>query len=265
MVVRVLDVGSDKRLPYFPLPSEANPSLGRRGTRLLLGHPDILRSQLRAVLRLSATHPVSLLFPMIGGVDEFIAARDAVAAAQAELRREHQPFDPKIRVGAMIETPAAAITARWIARIADFLSVGTNDLVQYLLTTDRTSSAMASYYEPLHPAVIQALKQIVDAARAEGKPLSVCGEIAGNPAYTPLLLGLGVTAFSVAPGEVLEVRRTIRSINLGEARRLADRALAACTIAEVKACVAGRMLSDPEQTILRRSIQRWRWEGGAGE
>lgn len=249
LVVRVLDVGSDKRLPYFPLPAEANPSLGHRGTRLLLGHPDILRVQLRAVLRLSATHAVSVLFPMIGGVDEFIAARDAVTAAQVELRAEHQPFDPDIRVGAMIETPAAAITVRSIARLADFLSVGTNDLVQYLLTTDRTSSTMANYYEPLHPAVIQVLKQIVDAARAEMKPVSLCGEIAGNPTYTPLLLGLGVTALSVAPGEVLELRRVIRSIDLAVARQLADRALAASSIAEVKACLTGKVLPNPDVVV----------------
>lgn len=265
MVVRVLDVGSDKRLPYFPLPAEPNPSLGRRGTRLLLGHPDILKAQLRAVLRLSATHPVSLLFPMIGGVDEFVAARDAVAAAQAELRREDQPFNPAIRIGAMIETPAAAITARWIARLADFLSVGTNDLVQYLLTSDRTSSAMAGYYEPLHPAVIQILKQIVDAARQEGKPVSLCGEIAGNPRYTPLLLGLGVTALSVAPGELLELRQAIRSIHLGAARQIAERAVAATSIAEVKACLAGTASFGPDETFARRAVQRWRWEGGGGE
>ncbi len=265
MVVRVLDVGSDKRLPYFPLPAEPNPSLGHRGTRLLLGHPDILKAQLRAVLRLSATHPVSLLFPMIGGVDEFVAARDAVAAVQAELRREHQPFNPAIRVGAMIETPAAAITARWIAHLADFLSVGTNDLVQYLLTTDRTSSAMAGYYEPLHPAVVQILKQIIDAARTEGKPVSLCGEIAGNPAYTPLLLGLGVTALSVAPGELLELRRVIRSIRLDAARQMAERALAATSIAEVKASLTGTASSSSDETFLRRAVQRWRWEGGGGE
>jgi phosphotransferase system enzyme I (PtsI) len=265
MVIRVLDVGSDKMLPYFPLPPEPNPSLGARGTRLLLGHPEILRTQLRAILRLSATHAVSLLFPMIGGVDEFIAARAAVAAAQAELRREHQPFNPDLSVGAMIETPAAALTARRIARLADFISVGTNDLVQYLLTTDRTSSAMAAYYEPLHPAVIQALKHIVDAAQAEGKPLSLCGEIAGNPAYTPLLLGLGIGALSVSPGEVLAIRRAIRAVDLASARRLAERALAAESIAEVKAALAGAAAPGQDEAFYRRAIQRWRWEGGGGE
>ncbi len=237
VVIRTLDVGSDKLLPYFPLPAEANPSLGRRGTRLLLGHPQILRTQLRAILRLSATHPVSLLFPMIGGVEEFIAARAAVESTKEELRREGQPFNAGILIGAMIETPSAAVTARWIAREADFLSIGSNDLVQYLLTTDRTSMEMAAYYEPLHPAVIQSLKFVLDAAAAEGKAVSLCGEIAGNPAYTALLLGLGVTSFSVAPGEILEIKRVVCSLSMAAARQLAARVLAAGTIAEVKACL----------------------------
>lgn len=264
MAIRMLDVGSDKVLPYFPLPPEPNPSLGSRGTRLLLAHPEILRTQLRAVLRLSATHPVALLFPMIGGVEEFIAARDAVAAAQAELRREKQPFNPNIPLGAMIETAGAALTARDIARLADFVSIGSNDLVQYLLTADRTSSAVAAYYEPMHPAVIRALKHIVDAARSEGKPLSLCGEMAGNPACTALLLGLGVTTLSVAPSDIPELRRTIRSVDLGSARRMAEQALTAGSIAEVKACIAGNRL-DSEAAFDRRAIQRWRWEGGAGD
>jgi phosphoenolpyruvate-protein phosphotransferase len=237
VVLRILDVGSDKLLPYFPLPTETNPSLGRRGTRLLLGHPGILRTQLRAMLRLSATRAVSLLFPMIGGVEEFRAARAAVEEAKALLQAEGVAFDPTVPVGAMIETPAATVTARWIAREADFLSIGSNDLVQYLLTTDRTSMAMAAYYEPLHPAVIQSLKSILEAGAKEGKPVSLCGEIAGNPAYTALLVGLGVRCFSVASGELLEIKRRVRSISLAEAGQLAARALAAGTIAEVKACL----------------------------
>lgn len=263
-VIRVLDLGSDKLLPYFPLPLEANPSLGRRGTRLLMQHPEILRTQLRAILRLSATHPVSLLFPMIGGLDEFLAARRMVEEAKGDLRAREQPFNPNIRVGAMIETPAAAITARSLARAADFLSVGTNDLVQYLLTTDRTSSEMAGYYEPLHPAVLQVLKQIVEAAAAEAKPVSVCGEIAGNPAYTELLLGLGVRSLSVAPTELLEIRRVVRAIDLREASRLAERALMAGTIADVKAAVAAKPMPNGEAAFHRRALQRWRGEGGAG-
>lgn len=237
MVLRILDVGSDKLLPYFPLPTETNPSLGRRGTRLLLGHPEILRTQLRAMLRLSATHAISILFPMVGGLEEFRAARAAVEEAKALLAADGVAFDSAVPVGAMIETPAAAMTARWIAREADFLSIGSNDLVQYLLTTDRTSMAMAAYYEPLHPAVIQSLKSVLEAAAAEGKPVSLCGEIAGNPVYTALLVGLGARCFSVAAGELLEIKRRVRTMSFAAAERLAVRALAAGTIAEVKACL----------------------------
>lgn len=264
VVIRVLDIGSDKLLPYFPLPPEANPSLGRRGTRLLLGHPEILRTQLRAILRLSATHRVSLLFPMIGGLDEFMAACQAVEYAKTELRSEQRSFDPNLRIGAMIETPSAALTARAIARKADFLSIGTNDLVQYLLTTDRTSMEIAGYYEPLHPAVIQALKLVVDAAAAERKPVSLCGEIAGNPAFTALLLGLGVRSLSVAPGEILEIKRVVRSLSMVNAQALASQVLAANTIGEIKSLVTGRVPPENETLFQRRALQRWRWEGGAG-
>ncbi len=241
MVVRVLDVGSDKLLPYFPLPAEANPSLGRRGMRLLLGHPKVLATQLRAILRLSATGPVAVLFPMIGGVDEIIEAREALENAKAQLRAEGAPFDPNIRVGAMIETPSAVITARYIAHEVDFLSVGTNDLVQYLLTTDRTSRDMEAYYEPLHPAVILALRSIFEAAAAENTEVSLCGEIAGNPAYVELLLGLGARALSVAPGEILEVKRVIRSSSIEQASALARRALSARTVREIKSALAARV------------------------
>lgn len=240
LVIRVLDVGSDKLLPYFPLPPEPNPSLGQRGTRLLLQHPEILTPQLRAVLRLSATHPVAVLFPMIGGVDEILAAKARLMAVQAQLRAEHVAFNPELRIGAMIETPSAVLTARHIAQEVDFLSIGTNDLTQYLLASDRGSHAMANYYEPLHPAVMLSIKAVVDAAAAEGKDVSVCGEMAGNPAYTELLLGLGVRALSVAPVELLEVKRVVRAVAIGNARQVAECVLTARTIAAVKDCLAAR-------------------------
>lgn len=239
-VIRVLDLGSDKQLSYLPLPAEANPSLGHRGTRLLLHHGKILRSQLRAILRLSATHPVSILFPMIGDVEEMIEVRKVIQRVQAELRAEGQPFNPELRVGAMIETPSAAVTARWIAREADFLSIGANDLVQYLLVSDRTSREMTAYYEPLHPAVIQVLKLVIDAAEAEGKELSICGEVAGNPAYIELLLGLGFRSLSVAPRELLEVKNAIRSLSIERSGKCAERALVSHTIRDVKACLSTR-------------------------
>ena len=237
VVIRALDVGSDKLLPYFPLPHEANPSLGFRGTRLLLAHPEILRTQLRAILRLSATHPVSLLFPMIGGIEEMLEAKRIVESTKKELTASGQAFNGHIPLGAMIETPAAAITARRIAREADFLSVGTNDLVQYLLISDRTSPAMTPYYEPLHPAVLHVLKSVIETANAEAKAISICGEMAGNPAYIELLVGLGARSLSVSPGEILEIKKTIRSLRLEKAELLAKRALELGTTLEIKKCI----------------------------
>jgi phosphoenolpyruvate-protein phosphotransferase (PTS system enzyme I) len=238
VVIRALDVGSDKLLPYFPLPPEANPSLGCRGTRLLLAHPQMMRTQLRAVLRLSATHPISVLFPMIGGVEEIIEARRALEAAKRELDSSGQRYNRHIPVGAMIETPAGAITARRIAQNSDFLSVGTNDLVQYLLISDRASPAMAAYYEPLHPAVLQIIKSVVDSAKAEAKEISICGEMAGNPAYIELLLGLGVRTLSASPGEILAVKKIIRSTSIQRAESVAMEALELSTVGEIKRCVS---------------------------
>ena len=237
VVIRALDVGSDKLLPYFPLPHEANPSLGFRGTRLLLAHPEILRTQLRSILRLSATHPVSLLFPMIGGVDEMVEARRIVESIKRDLSAAGEAFNAQIPLGAMIETPAAAITARRIAREADFLSIGTNDLVQYLLISDRTSPAMTAYYEPLHPAVLHVLKSVIDTSGAESKEISICGEMAGNPAYIALLLGLGARSLSVSPGEILEIKKAIRSLRIERAESVAMRALELGTALEIKKCL----------------------------
>lgn len=237
VAIRVLDIGSDKLLSYFPLAWEANPSLGCRGIRLLLAHPEILNVQLRAILRLSATLPVSILFPMVGGVEELRAAKAAIERAKTALANEGQSFNPEIRIGAMIETPAAVILAGRLAQEVDFLSIGTNDLVQYLLTTDRTSSEVATYYEPLHPAVLSALASVAAVAKEREISVSVCGEMAGNPAYTMLLLGLGFRTLSINPGELLEIKSAVRSINLQAADELAREVLALGTIQEVKECL----------------------------
>jgi phosphotransferase system enzyme I (PtsI) len=247
VVIRVLDIGSDKMLPYFPLASEANPSLGCRGTRLLLAHPEILQAQLRAILRLSATHPVALLFPMIGGLEDFRAAKEAIALAKTSMTAEGQPFNPDIRVGAMIETPAAVILAAQLAAEADFLSIGTNDLTQYLLATDRTSSEVAAYYEPLHPAVLQALAWVAKMAEEQHTPVSICGEMAGNPALTELLLGMGFRSLSVNPGELLEIKNAIRSIHIKEAQAFAKRILALGTIKEIKDAIGEAQIRDIAQ------------------
>jgi phosphotransferase system enzyme I (PtsI) len=234
VVIRVLDVGGDKLLPYFPLPPETNPSLGCRGIRLLLKHPAILKTQLRAILRVSAANAVSILLPMIGSVGEVREARKILEAVKTELRAKKLSFNPQIRVGAMIETPAAAILARDLAVEVDFFSIGTNDLIQYLLTADRTSAEAAAYYEPLHPAVLRVLKSVLEAARRAEKSVSVCGEMAGNPDYTELLLGLGVRHLSLTPGEIPQIKVAIRSINSKKAEMLASRALELATTEEIR-------------------------------
>jgi phosphotransferase system enzyme I (PtsI) len=234
-VIRVLDIGSDKPLPYFPLTRETNPALGCRGTRLLLAHPTVLHTQLRAILRLSASHPVAILLPMIGGMDELRAAKAAIEDVKAELAAEGQPFNPRIPLGAMIETPSAAILIGQLAGEVDFFSVGTNDLVQYLLAADRISGDLASSYEPLHPAVLQVLATLATVAKAKGKPICLCGEIASDPAYATLLIGLGFRSFSVSPGRLLEVKYAIRSIRLSEAEELAGKVLPLNSTRDIKA------------------------------
>ncbi len=234
VVIRLLDIGGDKMLPYFPLTSEANPSLGCRGIRLLRKHPGILKTQLRAILRVSADHPVSVLLPMICGVEEVTEIRKFLETVKAELERTGHPINPRIHLGAMIETPAAAILASQLATEVDFLSIGTNDLIQYLLTADRNSAEIAAYYKPLHPAVLRTLKSVLDVGTEVGKCVTVCGEMAGNPIYAELLLGLGARSFSVTPGEIPEIKKAIRSVDTRKAEVLANRTLELGTTEEIE-------------------------------
>jgi phosphotransferase system enzyme I (PtsI) len=235
VVFRLLDIGGDKDLPYFPLPAARNPSLAQRGIRLLLRHPEVLRSQLRAFLRVGAKHPISILMPMVGGLDEVRATRAVIRDVARELRAEGKDFNPDTPLGAMIEVPAAALIAHSLAREVDFFSLGTNDLVQYALAADRENEAIAPYYQPLHPGVLRLITFVVDAAAAAGRPLTICGDMAGEPAYTDLLLGLGLRELSVAPGEMLEVKGRIRDADLGRARDLARAALELGTAGEIEA------------------------------
>jgi phosphoenolpyruvate-protein phosphotransferase (PTS system enzyme I) len=240
VVFRLLDLGGDKILPYFPLPPSRNPSLAQRGVRLLLRHLDVLRPQLRAFLRVSAEHPASILLPVVGGVEEVRQAREIVRQVQDELTVAGKRFNPEIPVGAMIEIPSAALMAGTLAEEVDFLSLGTNDLVQYVLAADREDESIASYYQPLHPSVLRLIHSVAEAARSAECELTICGEMAGDPLHTELLLGLGLRELSVAPGEMLEVKNAIRAIRLDEARDLARKALALGSVAEVEALLKER-------------------------
>jgi phosphotransferase system enzyme I (PtsI) len=240
VVFRLLDLGGDKDLPYFPLPTSRNPSLAQRGIRLLLRHPELLRVQLRAFLRVSADHPVSILMPVVGGVEEARQGRAVLSQVQEELAGEGKRFDPHIPLGAMIEVPSAALVARALAREVDFFSLGTNDLVQYVLAADREDESIAPYYQPLHPAVLSLIHHVVQGAAEGGRPVTICGEMAGIPEYAELLIGLGLREFSVAPGELLDVKSRIRKVRLDAARTLAQAALEAGSAAEVEALIERR-------------------------
>jgi phosphotransferase system enzyme I (PtsI) len=232
---RLLDIGGDKELPSLPLPASRNPSLAQRGIRLLLEHPAILRSQLRAFLRVSAKHPVSILVPVVGGLEEIRRTRRIVREVEDELRASGVRFERPTPIGAMIEVPSAALLAPALAREVDFFSLGTNDLVQYVLAVDREDEAVSGYYQPLHPSVLRLIHSVADAARAADRELTICGEMAGNPLHTQLLLGLGLRRFSVAPGQMLEVKNAIRNTRIDDAEQLARRALTLATVEEIEA------------------------------
>lgn len=245
LVLRLLDVGGDKELAYFPLPASRNPSLAQRGIRLLLKNPDLLRTQLRAFLRVSADHPISILLPVVFGVEEVRETRARVREAQAALTAEGVAFNPHVPIGAMIEVPSAAILVAALAEEVDFMSLGTNDLVQYVLAADREDETVSDYYRPHHPAVIRLIHQVAEAARAAGRPLTICGEMAGDPRYTELLVGLGLRAFSVAPGEMLEIKSIIRRLTCTQAAAFAAEALALSSVGEIEALLDSRRASVP--------------------
>jgi len=246
IVLRLLDMGADKQLSYFPLPASRNPSLAQRGIRLLLKNPAVLKTQLRAFLRVSADHPVSILLPVVGGLDEVRGTRAVLTQVMAELAAEGIAFNPRVPVGGMIEIPSAAVLTSVLAQELDFFSLGTNDLVQYVLAADREDDSVADYYQPLHPAVLRIIRSVVLAAHAAHRPLTICGEMAGDPEYTELLLGLGLREFSVAPGEMLEVKNAIRTLTVAGAEALATAALKLGLTSEIEALLERRRLARSE-------------------
>ncbi len=250
VTIRTLDVGGDKPLPGDPtlIGPEANPFLGFRAIRMCLENPELFKTQLRAILRASAHGKVEIMYPMISGVEELDRANVLLAEAAAELRQRKLAFDDKITVGTMIEIPSAAIAGDLLAERSGFFSIGTNDLIQYLLAIDRGNSRIAHLYDPTHPAVVRTLKQIVDTGHAKGLKVSVCGEMAGDALYAPLLLGLGVDELSMTPTLVPSVRYLVRAMKMSDAKKLAAEALkqsdAKKTFALVEAFYNERMKSE---------------------
>ena len=228
VTIRTLDVGGDKPLPGDPhlIGPEANPFLGFRAIRMCLQNPEMFKDQLRAILRASAHGKVELMYPMISGVEELDRANALLDEARTELTERKQAFDPKLRAGTMIEIPSAAIAGDVLAEKCDFFSIGTNDLIQYLLAIDRGNNRIAHLYDPAHPAVIRVLRQIVDTGHAKKIKVSVCGEMAGDPLFVPLLLGLGVDELSMTPTLLPAVKFLIRAMKLSDAQQLAAAALA---------------------------------------
>jgi len=231
LVVRTLDVGGDKPLPYWPIPAEDNPFLGLRGIRLCLQRPQLLETQLRALLRAAANRPLRIMFPMVGSLEEWRQARDMAL----RLRQEIPLAD--LQLGIMVEVPSAALLAPVLAREVDFFSIGTNDLTQYCLAIDRGHPTLSAQADGLHPAVLQLIDMTVRAAHAQGKWVGVCGELAADAQAVPLLVGLGVDELSVAACSIAEVKARVRELHLAELRLLAQQALWQASAADVRALV----------------------------
>ena len=211
LTIRTLDLGLDKRSETFPGPSTGpcNPALGLRGIRLCLKEPELLRPQLRAILRASALGPIRVMLPMVTNVQEVETVLAIIAQLKADLTHEGRTFDPQLPVGVMIEVPAAALAARALARRTDFLSIGTNDLIQYTLAIDRLDDTVSYLFDPTHPAILQLIRTTIAAGRELATPVAMCGEMAGDPRYTKLLLGLGLRHFSMQPGALLGIKEII--------------------------------------------------------
>jgi len=243
VIIRTLDLGGDKFLSHLPIPPEMNPFLGWRAIRFCLEEKEVFRAQLRAILRASAEGNVKIMYPMISCYAEVEKANALVEEYKGELRAEKVPFDEHIEIGAMIEIPSAAVAACTLASRVKFFSLGTNDLIQYSLAVDRLNERIAHLYEPTHPAVVRLIKMTVDAANHEGIWCGVCGEMAGDPLMTPLLLGLGVNELSIAPSCLPRIKFLIRRLKMEEARELAEFALH---------CESGREIMERSEALAKK-------------
>jgi len=244
VVIRTMDFGGDKLVPGHR--HEQNPFLGYRSTRIFLDEVDLFQAQLRAILRAGTFGPVRLLLPFISSMEEIRKVKAIIEDVKENLTKEENPFNESVPVGVMIEIPSVAIIAEMVLREVDFLSIGTNDLVQYTLAVDRDNELVSHFYQSLNPAVVWLIKHVIDAAKCAKKPVSVCGEIAGDPLCAPLLIGLGLREFSVNPISILGIKRVVRSISLTEAQHIAETALTLSTAEEIEELL--RAATEPEDS-----------------
>ncbi len=240
VTLRTIDVGGDKFVSHLQISKEENPQLGWRAVRFCLERPDIFKTQLRAILRASSHGNVEIMFPMISGVEELRQVKAILESVKEELRRNRIPFDANLKVGSMIEVPSAVTLTDVLAKECDFFSVGTNDLIQYSLAVDRVNEKIAHLYEPAHPAVLRMIRWTANSAVQAGIPCRICGEMAGDPLYTEVLLGMGVASLSMSAIALPAVRAEIAQTRLSEARALAREVMRQDTIAGVKDLLKAR-------------------------
>jgi len=233
VIVRTLDIGGDKELPYLQLPHEMNPFLGYRAIRICLDRRDLFKTQLRALLRASVYGRLYVMFPMIATLDEFRDAKQALLDAKDELTAEGISVSEDIQVGMMVEIPSAAVLADQFAKEVDFFSIGTNDLIQYAMAADRMSEKVTYLYQPYNPSILRLIKMVIDASHKEGKWTGMCGEMGGDPLAIPLLLGLGLDEFSMSATSILAARKQISNLSKKEMTEMADIALNMSTVDEV--------------------------------
>ena len=234
VTIRTLDLGADKLTSWFPRLEETNPALGLRSIRLCLHYRELFKTQLRAILRAGAVaHNIRLMLPMVSGMTEVFDTQHILKEVKADLTRKRIPFDQNMAFGVMIEVPSAVALADLLAQEVDFFSIGTNDLIQYTIGIDRSNEHVAYLYEPLHPSVLRFIKQTVDAGHEAGIPVAICGEMAGEPMYVPILLGLRIDSFSMNPASLPRVKNLIRRSSMKECSRFANNVLRMRTAQEI--------------------------------
>lgn len=234
VIIRTMDLGGDKFLSQLEIPREMNPFMGWRAIRFCLARPDIFKIQLRAILRASVSGNLKIMYPMISGIEELREANAILDEVKIELRKEKISFDKNIEAGAMIEIPSAALTSDILAKEAKFFSIGTNDLIQYALAVDRVNEKIAYLYEPAHPAVLRLIRNVIDNGHEQNIWVGMCGEMAGDPALTVILVGLGLDEFSASPILLPEIKKIIRSVKFSDAKKIAAKALTLDTGREVE-------------------------------